>query len=159
VGPEGVPLMVLLALMAATLLAGTLWLWPILARRRLAFVVLRIALLVGLQVSVLGAIFIWVNRSNEFYTSWSDLLGTDHSTGAVVAARPGLPPHAPAVHQPPPLAVLASRRVALAGAPPDAGGRLEKVRFAGPVSGIRATGHVYLPPGYATCPRPRSQSW
>jgi len=48
VGPRGMPLMVLLAVAAVALLAGTLWLWPVLARRRAAFVALRIALLVAL---------------------------------------------------------------------------------------------------------------
>jgi len=45
VGPQGVPLMVLLTVVAAGLLASTLWLWPVLARRGAAFVALRVALL------------------------------------------------------------------------------------------------------------------
>lgn len=146
--------MVLLALLAAGLLAATLWLWPILGRRRPAFIALRIALLVGLQISVIGAVFVWVNRSNEFYTSWSDLLGTDHIGGTVVAVQPAPAASAQPADQGAPLVTLASSQVVAPGVPPGTGGRLEKVRFTGPVSGITVSGHVYLPPGYAAGSRP-----
>ena len=153
VGPRGLPLMVLLIVAAAGLLAATLWLWPVLARRGAVAVALRIGLLVGLQASVLGAVFVSVNRTYEFYASWSDLLGTDHSVAQVVAARPGAT-HTVTAGQPSPVVTLASSRVALPGARHGLGGRLAEVRIAGPVSGIAATGHVYLPPGYSLGSRP-----
>jgi len=155
--------MVLLAAAAALLLAGTLWLWPVLARRGPAFVVLRLALLVALQVSVVGAVFVWVNRSFEFYASWADLLGTNHAVAQVAAVRPGAV-HAAVVRPASRVVVLATSPVAIPGtrrgpggkpvAGRPGGGRLEKVRFDGAVSGIRATGHVYLPPGYTAASRP-----
>ena len=144
--------MVLLTVLAAGLLAATLWLWPMLARRGVAFVALRIALLAGLQVSVVGAIFIAVNRSNDFYASWADLLGTDHRVGQVVAVRPTATRGA-AIHRVSLISPLASSPVTVAGAQRGPAGRLEKVRFDGPVSGIAATGHLYLPPGYSATSR------
>jgi len=152
VGPRGMPLLVLLAVLAGALLAGTLWLWPVLARRGVGFVALRIALLVALQASVIGAVFVWVNRVNEFYVSWSDLLGTNHPAAQVAAVAPGAA-HDAAVSAGPGVQTLASRQVVLPGARPRPGGRLEKVRFDGTVSGIAATGYVYLPPRHSTASR------
>jgi Putative esterase len=145
--------MVLLAVVAAGLLAATLWLWPVLARRGAGAVALRAALLVVLQASVLGVVFVSVNRTYEFYASWSDLLGTDHSVARVAAARPGGTGTVTA-GQASPVVTLASSRVTVPGAHRDLGGRLAEVRIAGPVSGITATGHVYLPPGYSPHSRP-----
>jgi len=153
VGPRGLPLMVLLMVVAAGLLAVTLWLWPVLARRGAAAVALRLGLLVALQASVLGVVFVSVNRTYEFYASWSDLLGTDHSAAQVVAARPG-GTGAVTAGQASPVTTLASSPVMAPGARRDLVGRLAEVRVAGPVSGITATGHVYLPPGYSPHSRP-----
>jgi hypothetical protein len=148
--------MVLLAVAAAALLAATLWRWPVLAGRRAAFVGLRITLLLTLQACVLGATFVWVNRAYGFYASWADLLGTNRTAATVAAVRPGAVSGAAA--RPGSRAVtLTSGPVAVPGerhAPGGAGGgRLERVRFAGPVSGIAATGYVYLPPGYTRTSR------
>jgi hypothetical protein len=49
---------------------------------------------------------------------------------------------------------LRSSLVVVPGETAHTGGRLEKVRFTGPVSGIRVTGHVYLPPRYWAAARP-----
>jgi Putative esterase len=147
------PLLVLLAVLAAVLLAGTLWLWPVLARRGVGFVALRIALLVALQASVIGAVFVWVNRVNEFYVSWSDLLGTNHPAAEVAVVAPGAV-HGAAVSPGSGVETLASSPVGVAGGRPGRGGRLAKVRFEGLLSGIVATGYVYLPPGYSPASRP-----
>jgi hypothetical protein len=162
VGPRGVPLMVLLAVMAAGLLAGIVWLWPILARRGVAFVGLRIALLVAVQVSMLGAVFVFVNRAYEFYASWSDLLGTNHTVASVVAVQPRSTgaggtagtTGARAAARMSPMVTLASSPVVVPGPRHGYGGRLEEVRFAGPLSGIKTTGYLYLPPGYSARSRP-----
>jgi len=145
--------MVLLAVVAAGLLTATLWLWPVLARRGAAAVALRVGLLVALQACVLGVVFVSVNRTYEFYASWSDLLGTDHSVAQVVAARAG-GTGALTAGRASPVATLASSPVLVPGARRPLAGRLAEVRFAGPVSGITATGHVYLPPGYSPHSRP-----
>jgi putative esterase len=153
VGLRGTPLLVLLVVAAAGLLAGTLWLWPVLARRGAAVIALRIGLLVALQASVLGVVFVSVNRAYGFYASWSDLLGTNHTVAQVVVAQPSVT-RAAAVDLASPLVSLASSPVVVPGARRGQGGRLEEVRFAGPVSGIAAAGHVYLPPGYSPASRP-----
>lgn len=80
------------ALSAAVIvtLAAMLWWWPRLAVPGARAVVLRIAALAALQASVLGLIFVIANRSAEFYSSWSDLFGTDHASAAIVAVGSGL---------------------------------------------------------------------
>ncbi len=150
-------LLVLLAVVTAGLLAATLWWWPALARRGARPVLLRIAAVGALQLSVLGLIFVWVNRSQEFYASWSDLLGTSTVSGHIratgagaatgsAAARPGRA----AV----PLTTSRARGTARPARGKQAAVQLQAVRFAGPVSGISASGYVFLPPGYSpTGPR------
>jgi hypothetical protein len=86
-GPLSTALIVVLAASAAALLAAMIWLWPALARRGLAPVLARIALLGGLQFTVLGLVFVYVNRTYEFYASWSDLFGTSYVPGKIVAVQ------------------------------------------------------------------------
>lgn len=157
-GPRSTALMVVLVIAGAALLAGMLWLWPVLARRRVGAVLTRIALLGGLQLSVLGLVFVYVNRTYEFYASWSDLFGTNYVAGKIVAVQRGAVQRgsgqrgsglvAPG-NQISSVVTLASTPVAVPGARRGAGGRLETVRFTGPVSGITAVGYVYLPGAYA----------
>ena len=182
-GPRSTALIVVLAAAAATLLAGVIWLWPVLARRGLAPVLARIALLGGLQLSVLGLVFVYVNRTYEFYASWSDLFGTSYLPGKIVAvqqgtggpgsSRPGTGElgagrlgagrpgagRAGAGHAVPggpaaPMVTLASTPVTVPGIRRGTGGRLDTVRFTGPVSGITTRGYVYVPDGYARITRP-----
>jgi hypothetical protein len=155
--------MVVLVIAGAALLAGMLWLWPVLARRRVGAVLTRIALLGGLQLSVLGLVFVYVNRTYEFYASWSDLFGTNYVAGKIVAVQRGPGQRGSAErgsgqrgsglvapgNQISSVVTLASTPVAVPGARRGAGGRLETVRFTGPVSGITAVGYVYLPGAYA----------
>ena len=164
-GPRSTALIVVLAVAAAALLAGMLWLWPVLARRRIGAVLGRIALLGGLQLSVLALVFVYVNRTYEFYASWSDLFGTNYVAGKIVAVQHGAgrpvagqagTGYAAPGGQTSSVATLASTPVAVPGARRGAGGRLETVQFTGPVSGIRAIGYVYLPGAYTrtTVPLP-----
>jgi Putative esterase len=132
----------LLASATAILLVVILVTWPRLARRRFAPVMLRIVSLLMLQVLSLGLIFVIVNRANEFYASWQDLLGSNKSPAHVAGAP------ATTVTSQQPLLVLKRTVVRIAGYP-SAGGILESVQVHGPLSGITATGHVYLPAGYA----------
>jgi hypothetical protein len=172
-GPRSMALILVLAAAAATLLAGMTWLWPVLARRGIAPVLGRIALLGGLQLSVLGLVFVYVNRTYEFYASWSDLFGTSYIPGKIVAVQqsaggpgargPGAgrlgAGRAGAGHAMPggpaaPMMTLASKPVTVPGTRPGAGGRLDTVRFTGPVSGITTGGSVYVPAGYARMTHP-----
>lgn len=135
-------LAVILAVAAAALLAALVW-WPRLAGQGVRPVLLRIAAVCGLQLTVLSLIFVMVNRSAEFYSSWSDLLGTDTAGGAVTAGHysPG--------HLAPPVTVTASRPITLGGRRKISGGRLQTVRLYGQASGLSALAYIYLPAAYA----------
>ncbi len=136
----------MLAGATVVLLAAALGRWPALARRGFGVVLLRIGLVAALQVSVLGLIFVWVNRSQEFYASWSDLLGTSAVAGRIVPAAGTLATRPPADAR----VALLTGTAARAGGPgrlPT--GQLLATRFAGPVSGLSARGYVFLPPGYS----------
>jgi hypothetical protein len=94
-----------------------------------------------LQALVLGLIFVVVNNEGEFYSSWSDLFGTD-ATGhaAIVAAGPV---DAASRNL---LAVTGRSPIRLPGG--RAGGALDQVRIDGQLSGISVAGSVYLPETY-----------
>jgi hypothetical protein len=150
---------VVLAIAVIAAVAGTLLWWRRLAGPGPRAILLRILALSALQVSVISFIFVLVNRSAEFYSSWSDLLGTDHGGGAIVAvglhaSRPAAPVRVISAAPVPMPAVQAvrtghgrdqgrgeSRAQDRAG-----GGRLEAVRIHGQLSGLSAPGYVYLPP-------------
>ncbi len=135
-------LVVVLAVAAIAALAGTLWWWPRLAGPGPRSLLLRIAALAALQVSVLGLIFVIANRSAEFYSSWSDLFGTDSANGAIVAVGLGSSQTAA------PLKVISSAPVPVPGRRRVPGGRLQTVQIHGQLSGLSAPGYVYLPPRY-----------
>src|ERR1039458_5226415 len=80
-------LVAVLAVAATCLLTGVIWLWPRLAGRSLRAVLARLAYLGGLELIVLGLIFVVVNRSADFYSSWSDLFGAGTGRAAIVAAQ------------------------------------------------------------------------
>lgn len=151
-GLRSLPLLILLAVVTALLLAGMLRAWPSLGRRPGArTLLLRIGLLAALQASTLSLIFVWVNRSQEFYASWSDLLGTSTAVGHVLPDAGALPALA---SNPAPAAPLVTVRPVARRIARGAGGQLQQIRFRGAVSGLPAQGYVFLPPGYSrTGPR------
>lgn len=123
-------------------LTWTLWWWPRLAGPGLRAVAMRIVVISALQASVIGLIFVVANRSAEFYSSWSDLFGTEHASGAIVAVGRG-PSHAIA-----PVRVISSTPVPGPGRRKTPPGRLQAVQVYGQLSGLTAPGYVYLPPRY-----------
>jgi hypothetical protein len=133
-------LVVLLVVAVIATLAGTLWWWPALAAPGLRTVALRIGALAVLQVSVLGLIFVTVNRSAEFYSSWSDLFGTEHASAAIVAVGSGTGSTIA------PVKIISTTAVPVPGQRRAAGGRLQAVQVHGQLSGLTATGYVFLPP-------------
>ncbi|MGD0376919.1 MAG: alpha/beta hydrolase-fold protein [Streptosporangiaceae bacterium] len=137
-----------LAVAVITALAATLWWWPKLAVPGLRAVALRIVAIAALQASVLGLIFVVVNRSAEFYSSWSDLFGTENASAAIVAVGSGPSPTAV------PLKVISSTPVSVPGRRKAAGGRLQAVQLHGQLSGLAAPGYVYLPAQYPRAGRP-----
>ena len=136
------------AVFAAAALAAILWYWPKLSGRGVMPVAARIGALGVLQLSVLGLIFLIVNSSAEFYSSWSDLFGDQSGGGAIVAGQAPAGQNAVSSRSVAPLTELASSAVAVPGRPAEAGGRLQTVRLYGQLSGISVLGYVYLPPGY-----------
>jgi hypothetical protein len=134
----------LLVAVSVVLLVAIIVAWPRLARLRVWTIVLRIVSLCLLQASVLALIFVIVNNSGEFYSSWSDLFGSDNGGAKLVAATPG---HLPAKDSRRPLTVTGHWHVSVRGHR-EAGGVLDSVRIYGQLSGISVAGHVYLPAGY-----------
>lgn len=134
----------LVAGLVAVLLFGVLWGWPRLAGPGLRPVALRLIALLVLDASVTALIFTAVNRSNDFYTSYSDLFGQYRGGGTLRAVHPAAARHEPA---PPTLAsVLRAHPVRIGRSRP--AGTLQTVMFDGQLSGLHLAGHVYLPPGY-----------
>jgi enterochelin esterase-like enzyme len=131
--------LVLAVLSAVLLFAGTVWLWPRLARRSWRAVGGRVGLLLATQLALFAAVGLAANQAFGFYASWADLLGQEKEQGVVVdhAAGDG------------PLEVVASRRVPGAGgAGPRAGGRIQEVDIVGRTTRIASPAYVYLPPEY-----------
>jgi enterochelin esterase-like enzyme len=148
VGLTSPALIATVAVVAVAALAAILWYWPKLAGRGVAPVLLRLGALGVLQLSVLGLIFLIVNSSAEFYSSWSDLLGDQSGGGAIVAGQAPASQSAVSSRSVAPVTVLANSAVAVPDRPTEKGGRLQTVRLHGQLSGISVLGYVYLPPGY-----------
>ncbi|GAA4561823.1 MULTISPECIES: alpha/beta hydrolase [Streptomyces] len=131
--------LVLAVLSAVLLFAGTVWLWPRLARRSWRAVGGRIGLLLGTQLALFAAVGLAANQAFGFYASWADLFGQEKDQGVVVDHTPGGGP----------LEVVGSRPVPGAGgALPRAGGRVQKVEIVGRTTRIATPAYVYLPPEY-----------
>src|ERR1700684_4452159 len=89
VGLTSPVLAILLAVLCCAQLIAVLTGWRKLAgpgRRNLA---LRAISLITLQAVVLGLTFVVCNRSGEFYSSWSDLVGSDNGQATVVTSAAG----------------------------------------------------------------------
>ncbi|HEX3923410.1 MAG TPA: alpha/beta hydrolase-fold protein [Streptosporangiaceae bacterium] len=143
-------LVVVLAIVAAGLLGAVLWWWPRLAGPGLRPVLARVAALGALQLIVLGLIFVIVNNTAEFYSSWSDLAGDQAGGGAIVAGKYHASSRQAPAPSVAPVTVSTSSGIALPGhRRAAAGGRLQTVRIHGALSGLSIPGYVYLPAGYS----------
>ncbi|MDI9832021.1 alpha/beta hydrolase-fold protein [Streptomyces sp. KAU_LT] len=129
-----------LAVLAAVgLFAGTVWLWPRLARRSVQAVTGRVGLLLGTQVALFTSAGLAANQAFGFYAGWDDLLGREKGMGVVVD-------HTPADG---PLRVVETRRVpGSASSDPSVGGQIQKVEIVGRTTRIATPAYVYLPPEY-----------
>jgi enterochelin esterase-like enzyme len=141
VGLTSLALSLLLVGLSLGLLVAIIVGWRRLAGSGLRPVALRTVSLIALQACVLSLIFVLVNRSGEFYSSWSDLLGADTGQGSVVASASV----SSALVRP---VVITSRLPVRVPGSRVSGGSLDTVRFAGQLSGLTVTGHVFLPAGY-----------
>jgi len=140
-------LVAVLAVGAAGLLAGVLWLWPKLAGRGIRIILARIAALAVLELTVLGLIFAVVNRSADFYSSWSDPFGAYTGSVAIITG------HYSASQAIAPVAVTGSSAVRLPGRGKARAGTLQTVRIHGQLSGLTMHGYISLPAGYSAARR------
>ena len=156
----GRPLLVLLACAAVVLPVATMVLWSRLHGPRVVRAAVRLCLLLLGQVATVALAAVLLNNYGQFYTSWSDLLGTDH-TPPVMAVYGA--PHAAATHRgaPAPLRVAAASiglqtgRMQLRGATTwsapsqrNSRGEVESAAITGIRSGLTVAAYVYLPPQY-----------
>jgi enterochelin esterase-like enzyme len=152
VGLTSLGLVAVLAAVAAGLLTGMLWWWPKLAGRGFRMILARIAALGALELTVLVLIFVVVNRSGGFYSSWSDLFGTSTSSGAIIAGQYRTSQAGQAIA---PVTVTGSSAVRVPGRARARAGTLQRVRIHGQLSGLTVPGYVYLPAGYSARPAGR----
>jgi enterochelin esterase-like enzyme len=170
-GLTGWPLLWLTIVVAVSSVAGVMWLWPRLVRRRPAHVAARLGVILLSQALLIAAAAVYANDSFGFFSSWSELFGSwpheQESTWTAASASAA---------KIAPLTVTGSSfgttfraaavfprgagfRLAgvIPGSPGRAGhdGRLERfgavlrVTIHGEYSGIVAVGdYVYLPPQY-----------
>jgi len=131
----------LFAVLAVGMLLAIIIDWRAMAGRNARSVVHRAVSLLGLQFFVLAFIFVTVNRSGEFYSSWSDLFGLEKASAAVVASSNS------GASRVQPVVVTSRTPVPLPGSKAG-GGILETVTFNGQISGLSVGGHVFLPAGY-----------
>ncbi|WP_210593334.1 esterase family protein [Streptomyces sp. GESEQ-35] len=143
--------LVLAVLSAVLLFAGTVWLWPRLARRTWRAVSGRVALLLATQLTLFASAGLAANQAFGFYASWADLLGQETDEGVVVDHTPGDPTR--------PLRVVDTGRVPGAGSPgARSGGRIHEVDLVGRTTHIATRAYVYLPPEYFQ-PRYRTRTF
>ncbi|ANB07699.1 esterase [Streptomyces ambofaciens] len=134
-------LLALAATSGVLLFAGTVWLWPRLARRSLRAVLGRVGLLFATQVAVFAAVGLAANQAFGFYASWADLFGREDGQGVVVDHSAGASEG--------PLRVVGDRRVTpVGGGRADAAGRVQEIRIVGRTTRIATPAYVYLPPEY-----------
>lgn len=144
VGPTSLALIALLAVLAGSLMVGALSLWGKFARPGVIGVINRIVMICVLDVVVLGLIFVIVNRAGGFYASWSELFGTEHLSGKVVALGHGPVAARSLKGHDGQLTVTARLAITVPGHP-QARGRLLTITMTGPVSGITASGYLFVP--------------
>ena len=139
---DGWPFLGTLIALAALTTAGTVWFWPRLARQAPGPVAMRLGLLVTTQIMVMTAALAGANIYFGFFTSWTDLFGTDTTRGKVVqgSSSSALGP----------AAVTFTQKTAdlSAGPDPQRDGKIQFVDMKGVRSGLDSPAYVYLPPAY-----------
>ncbi|MCX5293950.1 MULTISPECIES: esterase family protein [unclassified Streptomyces] len=127
---------------AVLLFAGTVWLWPRLARRNWRAVSGRVGLLLGTQLALFASVGLAANQAFGFYASWADLFGQEKDQGVVVN-------HTGLGGSGGPLEVVDTARVSgVGGSRPQIGGQVQKVDIVGRTTKIATPAYVYLPPEY-----------
>lgn len=151
-GLTSTKLEVLTAVLAVVCFGGTLWLWPRLGRRSLLALSGRFGLLAAGQALTLAAILLAANNWGGFYSSWSDLTGSDGGGQATLTEHPTAPVDGigDAVHRSGDVVPAGPARTVPLGIPGAraSGGTVQQVRITGGRTGLVQSAYVYLPPEY-----------
>ncbi|WP_406206759.1 alpha/beta hydrolase-fold protein [Kitasatospora sp. NBC_01560] len=134
----------LTVLIAVVMMAGTIWLWPKLARTTWQAVLGRIGALLATQLAVLAALGLVANNYFAFYSSWDDLLGTGDNGPVVIQNKADASGR---------LTVETIGQTAVQGGgalgrDPKQSGEIRQVRIDGASTRLSTEGYVYLPPQY-----------
>jgi S-formylglutathione hydrolase FrmB len=144
----GTPLLVVLALLTVATPAAILLVWPRVRGPRAVQVGSRVGLVVVAQATALLFGGVALNDYGQFFTSWSDLLGTSapahvvgfHHYGADASARRVL--HGRTGNW------ATGNWATKAGAVGTTQGKIVTMQVAGPTTGLAESASVYLPPAY-----------
>ena len=144
-------LQILVAVLAVVCFVATVWLWPRLSGRNWRAALGRIGALLASQLLTLLAIALAANNWGAFYSSWSDLLGTDQGGGPVAISGSTVLPSGTASSAHSSVQVQSSKPVdlQLPKVKDQNGGTLEQVSIHGARTGMTEPGFVYLPPQYS----------
>jgi len=142
----GKPLLVLLSILAVSLPAATYFCWSRVKGPRLTRVGTRVLLIVGCQLAAVMLVAAVVNDYGNFYTSWSELAGSDAGTPG--ASRPQ-PVGARTALRSDQSAVRVLRDPGWSSPSQwSTRGRVVAVRIRGARSALSGTATVWLPPQY-----------
>ncbi|MFF5407791.1 alpha/beta hydrolase [Streptomyces misionensis] len=133
--------LVLAIVFAVVLFAGTVWLWPRLARHSWRAVGGRIGMLLVTQLALFASVGLAANQAFGFYASWADLFGQENGQGVVVD-------HIADGARSPIQVVSTSRVTGVSSGAPQVAGQIQKVDILGRTTRIGAPAFVYLPPEY-----------
>ncbi|MEU6508845.1 alpha/beta hydrolase-fold protein [Streptomyces sp. NPDC046942] len=127
---------------AVVLFAGTVWLWPRLARQSWRSIGGRIGLLLTTQLAIFASVGLAANQAFGFYASWADLFGQETGQGVVVD-------HIAGGGRTGPIQVVStSRVVGVSSSLPTVAGQVQKVDIIGRTTHLNSPAYVYLPPEY-----------
>lgn len=135
----GLPLQIIASLVALGTFAATMWLWPRLGGRTWRAWLGRIGAFLATQLAVLVAMGLIANGYFGFYSSWTDLLGTNGKPGTVVDHQPNAAG----------VAVTGEQKMYSAqGSARERSGLIQQIALRGARSGLSGDAYVYLPPQY-----------
>ncbi|MFD0276930.1 alpha/beta hydrolase [Kitasatospora sp. NPDC127111] len=134
----------LTVLIAVVMMAGTVWLWPRLAKKTWQAVLGRIGVLLATQLAVLAALGLVANNYFAFYSSWDDLLGTGDNGPVVIQNKAD----ASGRLQVETIGHAAVQGGGALGRDPKQSGEIREIRIDGATTRLSTEGYVYLPPQY-----------
>ncbi|MGW1811927.1 alpha/beta hydrolase [Streptomyces sp. NPDC002078] len=133
--------LMLAIVLAVLLFAGTVWLWPRLARRSWRAVSGRVGLLLTTQLALFASVGLAANQAFGFYASWADLFGQENGQGVVVD-------HIAGGANSPVQVVSTSKVIGASSTLPQVAGQIQKVDIIGRTTHLATPAFVYLPPEY-----------